>query len=81
MPLEIRGAHFNSECTISAEDTLRVGPAGPSSSLFPSFPPPSFSLPFLSLPLRIPPFSVSLFPSFPLELGPLNTASGPGGAL
>ena len=27
MPLEIRGAHFNSECTISAGKTLRIGPA------------------------------------------------------
>ena len=27
MPLEIRGAHFNSECTISAGNTLRIGPA------------------------------------------------------
>ena len=28
MPLEIRGTHFfNSECTISAGNTLRIGPA------------------------------------------------------
>jgi len=26
MPLEIRGALFNSECTISAGNTLRIGP-------------------------------------------------------
>ena len=27
MPLKIRGAHFNSECTISAGNTPRIGPA------------------------------------------------------
>jgi len=27
MPPKIRGAHFNSECTISAGNTLRIGTA------------------------------------------------------
>ena len=40
MLLEIRGAHFNSECTISAGYTLRIGPAqGPVPAMKPRKPP------------------------------------------